>query len=212
MAFLFSMHLLDATQFQVFLSTSKQHFLIVGLQVKTRNLTKTFQELSDTPVEVNENHLNVLENFIKNVYYPKSWTHRSLDDLRMENFLALANMNLRLLPPSKKGLYKHAQRGCLQGGWVNRECRDNVLAQDPRHWGWKKTNHVFLPEWQDSIDIEVDINIITSTSTCTTALCRNCKCAKKDISCLPFCSCRRKCARSKDKQGGNAAYGDTNAV
>ena len=68
----------------------------------------------------------------------------------------------------------------------------NVLAQDPRHWGWKKTDHIFLPEWQDSIDIEVDINIITSTcTTCTTALCRNCKFAKKYIPCLPFCSCRR---------------------
>ena len=88
----------------------------------------------------------------------------------MENFLALADVNLRLLPPSKKGLYKHAQHGCLQGGWINRECRDKVLTQDPRHWGWKKTDHVFLPEWQDSIDIEVDINILTSTCTCTASL------------------------------------------
>ena len=57
--------------------------------------------------------------------------------------------------------------------------------QDPRHCGWKKTNHVFVPEWQNLMDIEVDINIITSTCTCTTVLCRNCKCSK-DIPCLPF--------------------------
>ena len=52
-----------------------------------QEFTKTFQELSDTPVEVNENHLNVLEESIKDVYYPKRKTNRSLDDLRMENFL-----------------------------------------------------------------------------------------------------------------------------
>ena len=136
-----------------FFKHSKTTLLNCWLTSENQEFTKTFQELSDTPVEVNENHLNLLEEFVKDGYYPKRKANRSLDDLQMENFLALADMNLRLLPPSKKGLYKHAQRGCLQGGWINRECRDNVLAQDPRHWGWKKTNHVFLPEWQDSIDI-----------------------------------------------------------
>ena len=90
--------------------------------------------------------------------------------------------------------------------------RFDIVADRYFQESWEKTDHVFLPEWQDSIDIEVDINIITSTCTCTTSLCRNCKCAKKDIPCLPFCSCRCKCARPKDKQRGNAAYGDTNAV
>ena len=52
--------------------------------------------------------MNVLEEFVKDVFYLKRKTNRSLDDLQMENFLALTDMNLRLLPSSKKGLYKHA--------------------------------------------------------------------------------------------------------
>ena len=127
------MHLQDAIQFQAqFFKHIKTTFLNCWVKSENQEFTKMFQELSDTPVEVNENRLKLLEEFVKDVYYPLRMTNRSLDDLRMENYLALADMHLRLLPPSKKGLHKHAQCGCVQGSWINRECRDNVLPQDPK--------------------------------------------------------------------------------
>ena len=57
---------------------------------------------------MNDVQLNVLDKFVMDVYYPKrKITNQSLSELRLENFLAIANMDLRLLPPSKKGLYQH---------------------------------------------------------------------------------------------------------
>ena len=139
-------------------------------------MTVTFQQLSNTPVDVNDAQLNVLDKFVMDVYYPKrKITNQSLSELRLENFLAIANMDLRLLPPSKKGLYQHTLRACIQGGWMNRECQGNVLVQDPINWGWKKVNDVFIPNWQNSNDIEIDVTLVTTTCTCSTALCKKCK-------------------------------------
>ena len=70
----------------------------------------------------------------------------------------IPNMDLRLLPPSRTGLYKYAQRACIQGDWINRECRNNVLVQDPRNWGWEKPD-VFLPEWQDLEKKRIEVHI-----------------------------------------------------
>ena len=67
-------------------------------------LTGVFQELSNLPVEVNDKQLGILAEYIKNVYFPKrKKTNQSVDELRQEMFLSLANMELRFLPPSKKG-------------------------------------------------------------------------------------------------------------
>ena len=81
------------------------------------------KRLSNPPLEVNNKQLGVLAECIKNVYFPKrKKTNQSVDELRQEMFLSLANMFLRLLSSSKKGLYKHVQRECL----------DSILAQEPK--------------------------------------------------------------------------------
>ena len=67
------------------------------------------------------------------------------------------------------------------------------MAQEPEHWGWKRENNTFFPEWQNKDDLDIDINFVTITCTCTTALCKNCKCGKNEMKCLPFCSCRGNC-------------------
>ena len=62
-----------------------------------------FQELSNLPVEVNDKQLDTLSEFVKDVYFPKrKKSNKSLNELRQEMFLALPNIDLRLLPPSKK--------------------------------------------------------------------------------------------------------------
>ena len=115
-----------------FFRHGKAVFLNCWLKSENKDLPVIFQQLSNTPVDVNDAQLNVLDKFVMDVYYPKrKITNQSLSELRLENFLAIANMDLRLLPPSKKGLYQHTLRACIQGGWINRECQGNVLVQDP---------------------------------------------------------------------------------
>ena len=179
-----------------FFRHGKAVFLNCWLKSENKDLTVIFQQLSNIPVDVNDAQLNVLDKFVMDVYYPKrKITNQSLSELRLENFLAIANMDLRLLPPSKKGLYQHTLRACIQGGWINRECQGNVLVQDPINRGWNKVNDVFIPNWQNSNDIEIDVTLVTTTCTCRTALCKKCKCVNKKMLCLPFCGCRGKCTR-----------------
>ena len=66
---LFSMLSQDATLFPAFLGMERQYFLTVGLKVKTKDLNVTFQQLSNTPVDVNDAQLNVLDKFVMDVYY-----------------------------------------------------------------------------------------------------------------------------------------------
>ena len=186
--------------FQLF-RHGKAVFLNCWLKSESKDMTATFQQLSNTTDDVNDAQLNVVEEFVMDVYFPKrKITKQSLSEMRLENFLAMPNMDLRLLPPSRKGLYHHVLRACIQGGWINRECQGNVLIQDPINWGWKKVNDIFFPKWQNSNDIEIDVNLVTTTCTCSTALCKKCKCATKKMLCLPFCGCRGKCIRSQEMQ------------
>ena len=110
-----------------FFKQSKAKFLKCWLSNKYEELTGVFQELSNLLVEVNDKQLDTLSEFVKDVYFSKrKKSNKSLNELRQEMFLALPNMDLRLLPPSKKGLYKHVQRASIQAGWINRECIGNV--------------------------------------------------------------------------------------
>ena len=70
-------------------------------------------------------------------------------------FFSVVNIDLRLLSPSKKGLYKYVQRACI-GGWINRECLDKILAQEPKYWSWKKHDSTFVPEWEDQDEVDID--------------------------------------------------------
>ena len=184
-----------------FFRHGKAIFLNCWLKNEDQDLTEIFQQLSNTPVDVNDAQIDILEKFVMDVYAPKrKVTSQSLSELRLENFLATANMDLRLLPPSRKGLYQHTLRACIQAGWINCECHGNVLVQNPINWGWKKLNDVFCPNWQNSDGTEIDVTFVTTTCTCSTALCKKCKCANKKMSCLPFCGCRKKCTISKETQ------------
>ena len=54
-----------------------------------------------------------------------------------------------------KGLYKHVQWACTKG-WINPECLDNILAQEPKYWVWKKHNNTFLLNWKEPDEIDID--------------------------------------------------------
>ena len=59
---------------------------------------------------------------------------------------------------------------------------------------------MFIPNYQNSNDIEINVTLVTTTCTCSTALCKKCECANKKMLCLPFCGCRGKCTRPQEMQ------------
>ena len=115
----------------------------------------------------------------------------SLTEERLSNFERSGDNDLRKIPMSRPGLVEHTKRSCYQAGYLWRECIENVTLPDPVLWGWCRKNGKLVPKWQEGET--VDILPVISTCTCKTKSCKNCKCAKVNIVCLPFCSCRRSC-------------------
>ena len=96
-------------------------------------ITQVFKELSDQPVDISTEQMDIIERFILEVYYPDAKTI-NLDSERMKHFMRLADPNLRCLPVSRKGLLEHTRRACLQAGWLWKEGLSNINAQDPTNW------------------------------------------------------------------------------
>ena len=155
--------------------------------------TEVFTKLSDQPVDITTNQMDVIERFVAEVYYPEKTTVK-LDLERKEHFMRLADPNLRCLPVSRRGLFEHTRRACLQAGWLWREGKSNVQSQDPTSWGWTRIEGRLVPKWHT---LEEDIDVLTVIQVCANckkALCKKCKCKTSNMVCLPFCAFQRRCS------------------
>ena len=103
-------------------------------------------------------------------------------------FTESSDIKLRMLPPTREALQLHILRSAYAAGWiwgVTLPPSDKIPS--PVHWGWKycKGNR-FAVDWCGAYDVNLNEN--TFTCTCK-GLYSRCKCMKKEVSCLPFCSC-----------------------
>ena len=114
------------------------------------DITNLFKELCNEPLHITDNHLNILENFVLSLPYPKRSSFKSIRHERTDVFNATPNLNLRSIPFSRKGLNEHTKRACLQSDWLWKEGDKSV---DPLEWGWKIKNVRFVPKWQPDKNI-----------------------------------------------------------
>ena len=82
------------------------------------DITNLFKELCNEPLHITDNHLNILENFVLSLHYPKRSSFKSIRHERTDVFNATPNLNLRSIPFSRKGLNEHTKRACLQSDWL----------------------------------------------------------------------------------------------
>ena len=82
------------------------------------DITNLFKELCNEPLHIADNHLNILENFVLSLPYPKRSSFKSIRHERTDVFNATPNLNLRSIPFSRKGLNEHTKRACLQSDWL----------------------------------------------------------------------------------------------
>ena len=175
-----------------FFGHSKTKFWDTWLKSESKKeYTRVFQELSDQPTTVSSDQLDSIEKFVVEVYYPNKKTVKLILK-RKEHFTRLADPNLRNIPVSRKGLLEHTRRACLQAGWLWREGKSNVAAQDPTNWGWTKSDGKFVPKWH-TLDEDTDVLKVIQVCNCKKALCKKCKCTTNNMACLPFCACQQKC-------------------
>ena len=152
-----------------------------------------FLELSNCPTVVITYHLDILENYVKQLYYNSKENLQSIDRERMYHFSRLPNCNLRNLPFSRLCLVEHTKRTCFQAGWAWVECRENVDLPNVQEWGCHKKEESLVPTWQLPEQPVIDIASLIFTCTCQKSRCKNCKCVRMGVSCLPFCRCQRNC-------------------
>ena len=112
-------------------------------------LLEVFAELSNQPMAVTSEHVDILEKFLVKVYYPKKVNMNSLTDEKAAHFKRQASVNIRQLLLSRPGLIEHIKRACIQGGWLWSECIANVQIPDVTEWGWQHGNeNEYVPRWQ----------------------------------------------------------------
>ena len=76
-------------------------------------LLDVFAELSNQPVAVTSEHVDILEKFLVKVYYSKKVLTNSLTDERAAHFKRQASVNISQLPLSRLGLIEHIKRACI---------------------------------------------------------------------------------------------------
>ena len=103
-------------------------------------------------------------------------------------FKRLSDNKLRKLPPTKEVLQLHILRSAYTAGWIwDVTLQPSDKIPSPVDWGWKYSKgNRFAVDWCGAYD--VNLNEYIFTCTCK-GLCSRCKCVKKEVSCLPFCSC-----------------------
>ena len=113
------------------------------------DLTDIFIELSNTPSEINEQHMKMLEIFRLKVYnIDPSYT--DIDEARLNYFFKSPDPKLRLLILSQKALFQHTLRSALTDGWIWIGCTTNIIIPDPTRWGWIRSSESsvrYYPNW-----------------------------------------------------------------
>ena len=136
-----------------------------------------------------ENDLKLIEKYVSAAYDPHIRFHTNdINKLQFLLFTKSSENKLRKLPPTREALQPHILRSAHAAGWIRGvTLQPSGQIPSPFDWGWKyfKDNR-FAVDWCRTYD--VNLNEYIFACTCK-GLCTRCKCVKKEVSCLPFCSC-----------------------
>ena len=170
-----------------FFDTSKSTWWNVWCQ--NPYITETFTKLSWTPDQLEENDLNLIEKYVCAVYDPHNCFHMGdVNRLRFFLFTKLSENKLRKLLPTREALQFDILCSAYTAGWIwGATLQPSDQIPSPVDWGWNYSKgNRFAVDWCRTYD--VNLNEYIFTCTCK-GLCTRCKCVKKEVSCLPFCSC-----------------------
>ena len=162
-----------------------------------KELDKLFIKLGDLPKEITDPDFQLVQRFILDLY--KKDITETLSTVRLKMFAFSTTDDLRQLPPSEDALLLHMKRASLQAGYLWKEAEEDVTIPDPKLWGWcLDQNNLLMPQWQLQ-NCSISIDQLTATCSCRskTRLCKNCKCAKENLICLPFCNCMGNCKNNE---------------
>ena len=153
-----------------------------------------FLQLSNRSKAVTTYQLDIIEKYVKLVYYPSKDKYASINVERMNYFYNLPDCSLKNIPPSRLGLLEHVKRVCYQVGYCWVECKENVVLPDVEQWGRiRDPQQSIVPAWQKPEDPIIHVDDVIFTCTCRKSRCTDCKCKRNGVSCLQYCRCQRNC-------------------
>ena len=161
-------------------------------------LIDVFTKCSQQPDAISNDDIDLIADFVKSVYYPgeSNYSLTSMANLRLKYFMNRADENLKKIGPSYAAPKKHVMRACYQSGYLWSECHSDIELPDPCQWGWKRNDaNGLVPEWLPA-GMDIVHEKLLTTCQCKTNKCKNCKCAKLKIQCLPLCKCFKECTRN----------------
>ena len=142
-----------------------------------------------TPDKVKENDLSIIEKYVCAAYDPHNRFHTNdVNRLRFLLFSKSSGNKLRKLPLTREALQLHILLSAYAAGWIwGVTLQPSNQIPSPVDWGWKYSkNDKFTVDWCGTYDVNLNDYIFICNWK---GLCFRCKCVKKEVLCLPFCSC-----------------------
>jgi len=100
-------------------------------------VSDVFAKLSQYPLTVDDEDLQILEKFVV-IMYDRSSTAEGVDDARLDMF-ARKQRPHEAIPPTRGALLQHTKRAAYQAGCMwSQSIVHKPETHDPADWGWRK--------------------------------------------------------------------------
>jgi hypothetical protein len=156
------------------------------------DITNMFLELSDAPIELTGNNLNLCERFVI-LMYDRTSDLMAVNDARRHLF-SRRSKALESIPPTQSALTQHLLRAVYQGGHVwGKALQANQTLPSPSLWGWEKPGTgTWKPRWT-TLGQAQDMCYELIHCGCKKACRGLCKCSKASLKCTALCFCEGRC-------------------
>jgi len=141
--FIFSMLSVGVTQCPPFMARERNQHGKHGL-----SSTATFTKLSSTPTALEDEDLQIIEEFVV-LMYDRSSSYKEVNEARLDLF-ARKQRAYDCIPPTKASLREHCKRAAFQAGHIwSQSLICSPVVPSPRNWGWQQSDSGWLPHWTD---------------------------------------------------------------
>ena len=151
-----------------------------------QRVTPIFTKLSLTPEAIDDEDLQIIEEFVV-LMYDRSSSCKEVNEARVDLF-ARKQRAYDSIPPTKAVLREHCKRAAYQAGHIwSKSLICNPNLPSPQEWGWEQIDNVFLPYWTTMAAVAKSCQEL---SRCSCKDCKGrCTCYKSGLSWTAFCSC-----------------------
>lgn len=148
----------------------------------------TFRQLSSPCVDITEDQMRVIEQFVV-LLYDRSSSEMSVNKARKIMF-AEKNRSYDAIPPTREALIQHVRRATYQAGHIwGQALQAKPALPLPITWGWKVDDDGTLTiHWTDLRAVAEQCQALKKCQ-CKTECGGRCTCKKSALPCTSLCAC-----------------------